>query len=82
MKKWQCRQAWFKSKVGKRLYRTRGLCTCEPCQRVYRDGLIVTDELHAIYLFDMECEVGLHYYSTRWRARVAQVWKLIRKITD
>lgn len=42
---------WFKSKIGKRIYRDTSGCHCESCTRVETEGIIVMDEVHADYLF-------------------------------
>jgi len=69
---------WFKSKVGQRLYRNNTGC-CKHCQDVFRDGLIVHDELHAFYLFDMEMTYQyeghpLMYFETKQQALNFDCW--------
>lgn len=61
----QHNKVWFKERVGKRLYRTKSHCTCKVCYDVFHNGVIVQDELHAIYLFDCQTELGLFYFDTK-----------------
>lgn len=52
---------WFKERIGKRVYRTKSTCTCEICKNVFENGLIISDELHAHYLYDCQNELRLVY---------------------
>jgi hypothetical protein len=54
---------WFKDRVGKRIYRENNICDCGLCKGVHVNGLVITDELHAQYLFDCQNELGLKYYE-------------------
>lgn len=67
--KWSERQKWFLERIGERVYRNHYNC-CEHCERVYKDGLIITDGTHATYLYDIECESAIagnpiHYFDTK-----------------
>lgn len=55
---------WFLERVGKRIYRSRVRCKCDTCVRVGNEGLIITDEMHANYLFDIQNELGIKYRDT------------------
>lgn len=60
---------WFKSRVGKRIYRSKGSCTCELCKEVHKHGIIVEDETHAQYLCDVEGDmlgegINMKYFDT------------------
>lgn len=55
---------WFKSQIGKVIFRTKTTCKCTVCADVYERGLVVTDEFHACYLMDCESEMGIHYFET------------------
>lgn len=64
------RRQWFLDRIGKRVFRNRGTCTCEDCKKVERYGLVIKDRIHAIYLNDMEsCAMAdgtyLHYFDTK-----------------
>lgn len=50
------RLQWFKDRIGKRVYRGKTTCTCSICDGVSKEGLIIQDELHANYLYDVEGE--------------------------
>lgn len=56
------RLQWFIDRIGKRVYRNKTSCECQPCAEVYANGLIINDELHADYLCDLE---GLSNYEGR-----------------
>lgn len=77
------RLAWFKARVGKRLYRSKG-CPCPICLHVEKHGLWIKDDLHAQYLCDIEADCGYHYADTKWGVRwwiVKRFFKrLIRKL--
>lgn len=49
------RKQWFLDRIGKRVYRDSNGCSCEVCKRIRDVGLVILDETHAIYLYDMEC---------------------------
>ena len=46
------RKKWFIDRIGKRVYRSKTECNCVSCQQSYENGLIILDDMHAIYLFD------------------------------
>lgn len=58
------RKQWFLDRIGKRVYRTKGSCDCPVCISVELNGLIISDNLHACYLYDCERELGLKYYDS------------------
>lgn len=67
------REEWFRSKVGQRLFRNHNGCSCEVCQHVLDNGLIVENPLHATYLYDNECDYTnegnpLRYFDTKEEA--------------
>lgn len=72
------RLAFFKSRVGQRLYRSKG-CPCEICDHIFHKGIIVADELHAQYLCDIEADCGYHYADTKWGVRWWVVTKPLRR---
>ena len=66
------RDFWFQSRIGRKVFRNNTFC-CENCDRVYREGLIISDEMHADYLMEMEAQycyegIPLKYFDTRWEA--------------
>ena len=58
------RRKWFVDKIGKRVWRTKSSCKCEHCKKVYEKGLKIHDDLHADYLYCIENEIGLKYFSS------------------
>ncbi len=47
---------WFKTRIGKTIWRNKTSCTCGVCEAVYRKGLYVQDDFHASYLSDVVAE--------------------------
>jgi hypothetical protein len=54
---------WFKDRVGKRVFRNESSCKCSFCTFNQKNGLIINDETHAQYLFDIQNELQLKYYD-------------------
>lgn len=48
------RQQWFIDRIGKVVWRNKTTCECEPCERVYQNGLLLLDEQHATYISELE----------------------------
>lgn len=59
--KWQKRQDWFISMIGKRVYRAPVSCQCESCKNGNLNGILVDDEMHADYLHACESEMRIRY---------------------
>lgn len=71
--KYQKRQEWFTSHIGKRIYRNSTTCKCGICVAVGKRGLLIHDEMHAEYLHDIEGGYThdgfpLQYFDTKWEA--------------
>ena len=63
------RNQWFIDRIGKRIYRNKTSCPCCVCETNYKDGLIISDEKHADYIYCCECEYTaeghkLKYFDT------------------
>jgi hypothetical protein len=63
------REQWFLDRIGKRVFRNKTSCNCDICKDVYEKGLIISDEMHANYLYTCECEYTaegspLRYFDT------------------
>lgn len=63
------RKQWFIDRIGKRVFRNKTGCDCVICVLVSEKGLIITDEFHAIYLYDTETDFTAegnptHYFDT------------------
>jgi hypothetical protein len=56
---------WYKERIGKRVYRTESSCQCEVCKKVGEIGLIISDNLHAQYLYDCQNELDLYYFDEK-----------------
>jgi len=54
---------WFKERIGKRVFRNETSCKCSFCTFNQKNGLIIKDEKHAQYLFDMQNELQLNYFD-------------------
>ena len=54
---------WFINRIGKRIYRDDNNCPCDYCKDIHLNGLIIKNELHATYLFDIQKEIGYSYYD-------------------
>lgn len=64
------RLQWFLSKVGQRLYRNDDGCDCEVCKHILEHGLIIIDQQHASYCYDIECDftaegTPLRYFDSK-----------------
>ena len=51
---------WFTNRISKRVYRDYDGCDCRHCQETVKNGLIISDETHARYMFDMQND---YYYE-------------------
>ena len=54
---------WFKDRIGKKVYRKHNFCSCNVCLRVWENGLIIHDEMHADYLYAIEMETDVNYFD-------------------
>ena len=57
------RVGWFKDRIGKRVYRADTSCECDSCKRVSKEGLIISDSDHAVYLANVSGEMGIKYFD-------------------
>lgn len=71
---------WFKSRIGKRVYRNAGDCDCPICMSVGIHGLFIVDDLHATYLRDCEADLELYYADTSMQVRWWLIKRLIKKL--
>lgn len=42
---------WFLDRINKRIYRNSDTCNCDVCDEVYNNGLVISDENHADYVW-------------------------------
>lgn len=64
------RLQWFIDRISKRVFRNPSNCTCDTCNRVVEEGLIINDAFHAEYLYDCEGEftaegTPLRYFDSK-----------------
>lgn len=52
---------WFIDRIGKRIYRGETTCPCDVCKGVHKHGLVISDKLHARYLYDCQNEMQIEY---------------------
>ncbi len=52
---------WFIDRIGKRIYRLTDTKCCEHCQKVFKEGLMIGDEMHALHLYTCQNEMELVY---------------------
>ena len=50
---------WFQERIGKRIYKDAVSCGCTICKSGTIHGVFVFDEYHALYLFDVQNELGI-----------------------
>ena len=55
---------WFIERIYERIYREDNGCDCQVCKTIERYGLIIHDELHALYLYDTQNH-GVNYYDDK-----------------
>jgi len=58
---------WFLDRIGKRIWRDRGTCTCPVCEEVYKNGIIIRDEFHAKYLHMIEQDFAIEGVFLNYR---------------
>lgn len=54
-------KSWFIKRIGKTIYRNKGICKCETCIEVEKNGLVIIDKAHAEDLFDAQNELNYNY---------------------
>lgn len=59
---------WFIDRIGERVYRGPTTCKCPICSRVLEDGLVISSETHAIYLYNIQGELQCPYYDSKEEA--------------
>jgi len=67
------RKQWFLDRIGKTVYRSKTTCDCDSCNTVVDVGLIIVDNFHATYLYDVEGSYQfdgfpLKYFDTKEEA--------------
>lgn len=60
------RKQWFLDRIGKKVYRNSNGCDCDICKSVKKNGLVIEDEMHANYLYDVECEFNAEGHPLKY----------------
>ncbi len=58
---------WFLDRIGKTIYRNPNNCSCETCKNIGVHGLTITNRLHALYLYDIQCEYEVEGITLNYR---------------
>jgi hypothetical protein len=53
-KAYEERKQWFLDRAGKRVFRESNGCTCGVCEHNQKNGVVITSDMHALYMLDME----------------------------
>lgn len=64
------RQQWFIDRIGKRVFRNDTGCECPSCKNTAKKGMIISDEMHAHYLYSVESDFNagrfpMQYFDTK-----------------
>lgn len=67
------REQWFISRAGKRIFRNKTPCDCLMCGNVFKKGLILSNESHALYVAETEAMYQMEgervkYFDTKEEA--------------
>ena len=71
------REQWFLDRIGKKVYRNSTGCSCPSCVGSYQEGLVIADEQHAGYLYELEGSYAadgdvLTYFDTIEEVRILE----------
>lgn len=58
---------WFTDRIGKRVYRDPWTCKCPTCVDVEKKWLIIENEMHASYLWDVEGTYAEEWIELNYR---------------
>jgi hypothetical protein len=58
---------WFTDRIGKRVYRDPWFCKCKNCVDLEKQWIIIENEMHASYLFDVEQLYGCELIELNYR---------------
>ena len=60
---------WFIKRIGKRVYRDANIppCGCPSCNEIEKNGIVITDEQQATYMYNIQMEFANdgHYLNYR-----------------
>ncbi len=46
---------FFLDRIGKRIFRDKSTCPCPVCKEIEENGLVITDEEAAEYIYEIQC---------------------------
>jgi hypothetical protein len=55
---------WYKDRIGKKVFRVKNICQCDYCLKYSREGMIIHNELHANYLYEVQNDTNHNYQDT------------------
>jgi hypothetical protein len=58
---------YFISKIGQTIFRDDNGCPCKDCKEILEKGLVVRDEEHARYIFEMQNDLGVEGIELNYR---------------
>lgn len=60
---------WFLDRIGKRVFRdpNNPPCGCNTCNDIEKNGMIITDQNHAEYMYDIHLEFAQGGYYLNYR---------------
>ena len=56
----------FIDRIWKRVYRNANTCDCDTCRDVEKNGVVISDEQHANYLFDCQSDTDIFWEVVPW----------------
>lgn len=60
-------EQWFLDRIGKKVFRDINDCPCDTCKDIGAHGLTIVDRLHALYLYDIQCNYEAEGTSLNYR---------------
>jgi hypothetical protein len=58
---------WFKEQIYQTIFRDDNGCPCNNCKEILENGLVVRDEDHARYIFEMQNDLGAEGIELNYR---------------
>lgn len=61
------REQWFLDRIGKVVFRDDDGCPCAICKNAVEHGILINDEVHAMYLYEIESDYAMEGISLNYR---------------
>jgi hypothetical protein len=58
---------WFLARVGEIVFRDTDGCNCPTCKNIIENGILIRDEEHAEYMFEIQNELGAEGIELNYR---------------